>query len=262
MNVAVLVKLALDTGQLRLSQSAVGVEETPLKISDIDRNAVEEAVKLRGNAGKAVSISVLKWPPVGRRTQEAENLLREVLAMGVDEAYLVADEALAGSDHYMTAKAIAEVVRRIGADIVVAGEATVDGYTAQIPARVAAELGWPYLTYVRELRVEGGRAVARRDLEDRVLVVEADLPLVVSVTREINVPRIPTLLAIRAAMKKPIARLGLGDLGIGEAPRARLAELRPLMVSRRRLIVKEGTVEEKVDRFIDFLMEEGILRGT
>ncbi len=255
------MKLALDTGQLRLSQAAVGVEETPLKISDIDRNAVEEAVKLRGNAGKAVSISVLKWPPVGRRIQEAENLLREVLAMGVDEAYLVVDEGLVGTDQYVTAKAIASVVKRVGADIVVAGEATVDGYTAQVPARVAAELGWPYLTYVRELRVEGGKAVARRDLEDRVVLVEADMPVVVSVTREINVPRIPTLLAIRAAMKKPIVRLGLGDLAVDASPRARLAELRPLLVSRRRVVVKEGTAEEKVDKFIDFLMAEGILRG-
>ncbi|MEM1734238.1 MAG: electron transfer flavoprotein subunit beta, partial [Pyrobaculum sp.] len=78
MKVAVLVKTSLDTAQLRI-RDGVLVEETPLKISDIDRNAVEEAVKLKG---QAYAVTVLKWGPLQRRVQEAENVLREVLAMG------------------------------------------------------------------------------------------------------------------------------------------------------------------------------------
>ncbi|MCX8137117.1 MAG: electron transfer flavoprotein subunit beta, partial [Pyrobaculum aerophilum] len=130
MKIAVLVKTALDTGQLRIRDSVV-IEETPLKISDIDRNAVEEAVKLKGQ-DKAYAVTVLKWGPLQKKVQEAENVLREALAMGLDEAYLIADEKLLNASHVATAKAIAAVVKKIGADLVLAGEATVDNYTGQI----------------------------------------------------------------------------------------------------------------------------------
>jgi len=134
----------------------------------------------------------------------------------------------------------------------------VDNYTGQIPARVAAELGWPAVTYVRELKVEGGRVVAKRDLEDHVEVVEAPLPAVVSVTREINQPRIPTLLAIRAAMKKPINRLTLADLGVGVEPKIS-ATYKPLVIQRKRVVVKDGTPEEKAEKLIQYLRQEGVI---
>ncbi|WP_193322712.1 electron transfer flavoprotein subunit beta/FixA family protein [Pyrobaculum calidifontis] len=256
MKIAVLVKTALDTGQLRVRDTVV-VEETPLKISDIDRNAVEEAVKLKGQ-GQAYGVTVLKWGPLQKRVQEAENVLREALAMGLDEAYLVADEALLNASHVATAKAIAAVVKKVGADLVLAGEATVDNYTGQIPARVAAELGWPVITYARELKVEGGKVVAKRDLEDRVEVVEAPLPAVVSVTREINQPRIPTLLAIRAAMKKPVHKLTLGDLGISLDVKAK-ASYKPVVIQRKKVIIKDGTPEEKAEKLIQYLRQEGVV---
>ncbi|MEM4578276.1 MAG: electron transfer flavoprotein subunit beta/FixA family protein [Pyrobaculum sp.] len=254
MKVAVLVKTSLDTAQLRI-RDGVLVEETPLKISDIDRNAVEEAVKLKG---QTYAVTVLKWGPLQRRVQEAENVLREVLAMGLDEAYLVADEKLINASHLATAKAIAAVVKRVGADLVLAGEATVDNFSSQIPARVAAELGWPVVTYVRELKIEQGKLVAKRDLEDYIEVVEAPLPAVVSVTRELNQPRIPTLLAIRAAMKKPIHRLTLADLGVEVSPQISVT-YRPLAVQRKKIIIKDGTPEEKAEKLLQFLRQEGVI---
>jgi electron transfer flavoprotein beta subunit len=258
MKVAVLVKPALDTSQLRVREGRVVVEETPLKINDIDRNAVEEALKLKGG-DRAYAVSVLKWPPLQRRVQEAENLLREALAMGLDEAYLVADEGLLGVDQAATAKAIAAVVKKVGADLVLAAEASIDNYTGEVPPRVAAELGWPLLTYVREMKAEGGKVVAKRDLEDSVEVVEVQPPAVISVTREINQPRIPTLLAIRAAMKKPINKLGLAELGLRPEPRAELAELRPVVIQRKRVIIKDGTPEEKADKLLQYLRQEGVI---
>ncbi|RFA93901.1 electron transfer flavoprotein subunit beta/FixA family protein [Pyrobaculum aerophilum] len=256
MKIAVLVKTALDTGQLRIRDSVV-IEETPLKISDIDRNAVEEAVKLKGQ-DKAYAVTVLKWGPLQKKVQEAENVLREALAMGLDEAYLIADEKLLNASHVATAKAIAAVVKKIGADLVLAGEATVDNFTGQIPARVAAELGWPAITYVRELKVEGGKIIAKRDLEDHVEVVEAPLPSVVSVTREINQPRIPTLLAIRAAMKKPVNKLTLADLGLDIAPKIS-AGYKPLVIQRKKIVIKDGTPEEKAEKLIQYLRQEGVI---
>lgn len=258
MKIAVLVKPALDTSQLRVREGRVMIEETPLKINDIDRNAVEEALKLKGG-DKAYAVSVLKWPPLQKRVQEAENLLREALAMGLDEAYLVADEGLINADQSATAKAIAAVIKKIGADLVLAAEASIDNYTGEVPPRVAAELGWPLLTYVRELKVEGGKVVARRDLEDSVEVVEAQLPAVVSVTREINQPRIPTLLAIRAAMKKPINKLTLADLGVKPEPKVEVVEYKPVVIQRKRVVIKDGTPEEKADKLLQYLRQEGVI---
>ncbi len=252
MKIAVLLKLALDTSQLRI-RDGVLTEETPLKISDIDRNAVEEAVRL---GSQTYGVSVLKWGPLQRRMQEAENVLREALAMGLGEAYLVADERLLNASHLATARAIAAVVKRVGADLAIAGEATVDNYSGQIPPRVAAELGWPVLTYVREVKIVEGKVVARRDLENHMEVVEAPLPAVVSVTREINTPRIPTLLAIKSAMKKPIHKLTAADLDV--SPRA-TAVYRPVVVQRKRVVIKEGTPEEKVEKLLQQLRQEGVL---
>lgn len=258
MKIAVLVKPAIDTSQLRVREGRVIVEETPLKVNDIDRNAAEEALKIKGG-DKAYAVAAVKWPPLAKRVQEAENLLREVLAMGLDEAYLIADEALLSADQALTAKGLAAVVKKAGADLILAAEASVDNYTGEVPARVAAELGWPLITFARELKVEGGRITARRDLEDSVEVVEVQPPAVISVTREINQPRIPTLLAIRGAMKKPVNKLTLADLGVKAEPRVEAAEYKPVVVQRRKVMIKDGTPEEKADKLVQYLRQEGVL---
>lgn len=154
-----LVKLALDTGQLRMNESKVDIDATPLKISDIDRSAVEEAVRIKEKVGgRARVIAVLKYGPLPKRQQEAESLLREALAMGADEAYLIVDNALVNSDQLLTAKAIAATVKKLGNyDLIIAGEATIDGYTSQVGSRVAAELGIPVISFVRELRLKAIR---------------------------------------------------------------------------------------------------------
>ncbi|MBP1449589.1 MAG: electron transfer flavoprotein subunit beta/FixA family protein [Thermoproteus sp.] len=258
MKIAVLVKPAIDTSQLRVREGRVIVEETPLKVNDIDRNAAEEALKLKGG-DKAYAVAAIKWPPLAKRVQEAENLLREVLAMGLDEAYLIVDEALLSADQTLTAKGLAAVVKKVGADLILAAEASVDNYTGEVPARVAAELGWPLITFARELKVEGSRITAKRDLEDSVEVVEVQPPAVISVTREINQPRIPTLLAIRAAMKKPVNKLTLADLGVKAEPGVEVVEYKPVVVQRKKVMIKDGTPEEKADKLVRYLRQEGVL---
>jgi electron transfer flavoprotein beta subunit len=261
MEIVVLVKLALDTGQLRMTETKIDLEATPLKISDIDRNAVEEAIRVREKVGGKVHvISALKYGPTQKRQQEAESLLREALAMGADDAYLIIDDLLLNSDQLMTAKAIAAAIRKLGSyDLVIAGEATIDGYTSQVGPRVAAELGIPVVTFVRELKVEGNKAIAKRDLEDAVQTVEVALPALITVTREINVPRIPPLLQIRAAMKKPINRLSLADLGLSLKPTVEVESIVPVQVKRKGVIIKEGTLDEKVDKLIQALIQEGLI---
>lgn len=262
MNVAVLVKIAVDTSYLKLDQAGrVVFEENPLRVSDIDRNAVEEAVKLKqaGAVQKISVFSVLTWGSLDKRLQEAQNVMREVLAMGADEAYILADPSMILQTHLYTAKALASMVKRAGSyELILAGEASIDDYSSQVPCRVAEELGFSCITYARRLEVRGGEVVVERDLEDFIELVKARLPAVVSVTREANVPRLPTLLQIRMAMKKPINILRLSDLEMGQPPRVHERVVEGLKIQRKNIIIEGKSMEEKVEKLLELLSREGI----
>ena len=127
----------------------------------------------------------------------------------------VSDEALAGSDALATAKVLAKAVGTVeGADLVLAGNEASDGRSGAMAAMVAEVLGWPALTHVRELTMEGSAVTARRETDDGVTVLSAELPVVVSVSEKINEPRYPSFKGIMAAKKKPVATLSLADVGV------------------------------------------------
>ncbi len=262
-SIAVLVKLAIDTGQMRFDPSTNKplLGDIPLKISDIDRNALEEANRLRQYGfDKVVSISVLTWGPYSKRLQEAQNLLREILALGADESILVADEKIVDLDSYYTAKIIAELIRRIGdIKLVLAGEATVDKFTSQVPARVASELDLPYIGFARKIDYKDNKLIIERDLENYLEIAEVSLPAVISVTREINTPKLPTLMQIRAAMKKPLKIYKLQDLGITSIEQLVEKNYEGVKVSRKGLIIEGKDMNEKVSKLIEYLISEGIL---
>ncbi len=262
-SIVVLTKLAIDTGQLRFDPSTNKplLSEIPLKISDIDRNALEEANRLRQYGfNKVVSISILTWGPYSKRLQEAQNVLREVLALGADEAILVADEKIMDLDSFYTAKLIAEVVRRIGdVELILAGEATIDKFTSQIPARVASELNIPYVGFARKIEYKNKLLIVERDLENYIEVVEVSLPALISVTREINTPKLPTLMQIRAAMKKPLTIYKLQDLGVLSLENLVERTYEGLRVSRKGIVIEGKTMEEKVSKLIEYLISENII---
>jgi electron transfer flavoprotein beta subunit len=262
MRIWVLVKLSLDTSQLRFSGDRVLIEETPLRINDIDRNAVEEAVRLkeRGIARNVNILTVLKYPPLKDRVREAEGLIRQLLAMGADEAYIIADDGLLLTDPMATSLVASEVIKANGYDIIIAGEASIDGYSGQVPVMVAARLGIPVITYVKELKVENGVVTARRDLDNETQLVSSRIPLVVSVTREINMPRIPTVIQIRLAIKKPIKLLTLSDINVKVNRVVNVKDIRAIQVNRKGVIIDSGSVEEKADKLIDYLIKDNALR--
>ena len=145
----------------------------------------------------------------------ATDAIRKALSMGADKAVHLSDEALAGSDAVTTAKVLAKAIGTVeGVDLVLAGNEASDGRGAAVPAMVADVLGWPALTHVRELTVEGGAVTGRRETDDGVTVLTAELPVVVSVSEKINEPRYPSFKGIMAAKKKPVATLTLADVGV------------------------------------------------
>ncbi len=264
LNIAVLAKASLDPNMIRTrAGDEVDVEAMPLALSEYDKNAVEAAVQLKEkHGGRVVVLSALTWPPLAKRSREIEQVMREALAMGADEAHVVVDEALVPGDPNSTAAAFAALARKLGGfDLIVSGEASMDMISSQVGARVAALLGIPFISFARSVEVADGKLRAVRDLEDRLETVEAPLPAAVSVTGEANKPRIPTLIQVRRAFRKPLKRYSLADLGVELPPRPRLEQLRVITVKRKNIILEGDNLEEIAEKLIDALIREGVIKA-
>jgi electron transfer flavoprotein beta subunit len=213
MNIVVLVKQVPDTySERRLrGDGALDRDASDAVLDEINERAVEEALQLKEAHGG--SVTVVSMGP--DRTTEA---IRKALSMGADAAVHLSDDALAGSDAVGTARALAGAIGTVGdVDLVLAGNEASDGRSAAVPAMVAEVLGLPALTHAREVTVEGGSVTVRRETDDGVVTLSAELPVVVSVNEKINEPRYPSFKGIMAAKKKPVTTLSLADAGLDAA---------------------------------------------
>jgi electron transfer flavoprotein beta subunit len=134
--------------------------------------------------------------------------------MGVDRAILVTDPALAGSDALGTARVLAAVLEKENADLIFCSTESTDGYTGMVPGGIAEFLGLPQLTFAREIKIEGSKAVIHRVTQTGYQVVECTLPAVVTIASGSFEAIYPTMKGIMSARKKPFAQLKLADLGI------------------------------------------------
>lgn len=199
-------KLKLDPETMLLCRSDV-----PPVINPLDRNAIEQAVQLKGRFGGIIS-AITMAPP------DAEEQLIEALAMGCDCAYLLSDRAFAGADTLATARCLAAAVRKIGpCDLVFCGGYSLDGSTAQVGPQLAELLSMPDLTHAAHVEVEEGRLRAQCKVEDGYVVYEADLPVVVSFAQEANKPRLPSMVGVMKAAGTPIIAWGAKELGLDPA---------------------------------------------
>jgi electron transfer flavoprotein beta subunit len=230
----------------------------PRKISDIDINAVEEALRLKEKYGAKVNV-------IAAGSLVDERPIREVLAMGADAAYCISEEAIGKFDTYLTSLILAKTIEKIKPfDLILVGEASIDTGTSQIGPRLAEVLDIPILTYARKVWLENGQLFVERDLEDCYEVKKATLPALVTVVKEINEPRIPTLLMIMAASKKQLLKLSLKDIGLSSSelpePCINVEKLVPLKKERKKVLLK-GPKEEVVEKLLTLLRKEGIIKG-
>jgi len=178
-----------------------------------DEYAIEEALRIKEKLGGEVHV-ITMGPP------QAIEVLRNALAVGADKVYLVSDKAFAGSDTLATAYALSKTIEYIGgADLVICGKQAIDGDTAQVGPGVATRLGIPQLTYVskiREINLEKKKIVVERLLEYGREVVEAPLPALITVVKDINEPRLPSLIGIKKAAKAQIPTLTAKDINADE----------------------------------------------
>ncbi len=211
MNIVVLVKQVPDTyseRKLRDSDGVLDRDATDAVLDEINERAVEAALQIK-EAGDA-EVTVLTMGP-----DRATDAIRKALSMGADKAVHLSDEALAGSDAITTARALAKAIGTVGdVDLVIAGNEASDGRGGAMAAMVAEILGFPALTHAREVTVDGTALTVKRETDDGVTFLSADLPAVVSVGEKINEPRYPSFKGIMAAKKKPVTTLSLADAGI------------------------------------------------
>ena len=209
MKIIVCIKQVPDTTNVKINPETntlirEGVESI---INPFDMYAIEEGIRLKEkNGGTVIALSM--GPP------QAEKALREALALGCDEAFLLSDRALAGADTWATAYTLACAVRKIGVyDLIVCGLKTTDGDTAQVGPGLAEELGIPHVSYVGKIVDVTKEAVTlERPIEESYEVVEAPLPCLITVTKEINMPRLPSFRRKIQARKMEVVVWGVSDL--------------------------------------------------
>jgi electron transfer flavoprotein beta subunit len=195
-------------GRLRIDPATKCLDRSgPGELNAVDKNAVEEALRLKEAAGAEVVL-------VSMDPEAAVESLRTGLAMGADRAVLVSDPAATGSDLVATSRVLAKAVEREQADLVLFGQQTSDGGGALLWAAVAERLSLPFVSQVNELSVGDGMVRVVRETEFGNETIEARLPAVAAVSDAINEPRYTSLKGMMGAKKKPLDVVSLADLGL------------------------------------------------
>jgi len=213
MNIIVCIKQVPGTTEVKINKETNtlmrdGVESI---INPFDTYAVEEGVRLRERFGGKVT-ALTMGPP------QAENALRETIEVGVDEGILVSDRAFAGSDTLATSYVISKAIAKIGEyDLVIVGKQTMDGDTGQVGPGVAERLGIPFIGYVSEVMgIADGVMKAKRMIDEGHEIVETPIPCVISVSKEINIPRLPSIRGKMKAKSAKFANWSAAEIGIEE----------------------------------------------
>lgn len=242
----------LDPNTKRLVRSGVS-----LVLDPGDETTISAAIKLRDTLGNSELTAVCMGPT------SAQEAMRRALAMGVDRAILVTDPALAGSDSLGTARVLASVLKKEDAELIFCSTESTDGYTGMVPGAIAEFLGIAQLTFAREIKVEGQKAIIHRVTQAGYQVVESNLPAVVTIASGSFEAIYPTMKGIMGAKKKPFVQMSLADLGIdasqvGEAgARERVLEIGQAEARAAGQIMKdEGDAAQKI---ADFLQRYALL---
>jgi electron transfer flavoprotein beta subunit len=249
----------VDTTELSVDERGARIEEAITKVSDIDNNAMELAVQLKERFGGKVGLFMaLTWGPMQMRLKDIQKAAKKLLAMGGDEATLIVDEKLFSADSFLVAKALAAAIKKGSFDLVIAGEGSIDNFSGQIGPRVAEELSYKFIGFVSRVSFRDGDIILTKSMEGYEEDVLLDLPAVISVTQEINKPRIPSLSQVLSASKLPMKTLSLSDLGVVDEGRVKLVEIRPRKIERK-MIKVEGSPNEAAENLLDLLIKEGVL---
>ncbi|MBC6681154.1 electron transfer flavoprotein subunit beta [Zhenpiania hominis] len=212
MRIIVCAKQVPDTNEITINPETGTLvrDGVPSILNNDDANALEQALQIKDEIPDTEVIVITMGPP------QAKEMLQECLAMGADEAILLSDRALGGSDTWATSNALAAGIRKIGAyDLIFAGRQAIDGDTAQVGPQIAEKLQVPQVTYVKEFSLEkDGSVVVKRALEDGYEKLRVKLPCVLTAIKELNTPRYMSVPGILKAAKADIKVWSADDIGV------------------------------------------------
>ncbi|KJU83249.1 electron transfer flavoprotein beta-subunit [Candidatus Magnetobacterium bavaricum] len=210
MKIVVCIKQVPDTAEVRINPQTNTLirDGVPSIINPYDLHAIEAALAIKEMENASVTVLTM-GPP------QAETALREAVAMGADDAVLLTDRVFAGSDTWATACALSAAIKEIGYDLIICGKQAIDGDTAQVGPAIAEFLNIPNVCYVSKLAsLSNDTITVRRLMDDGYDVVEVSLPALITVVRELNQPRLPSLKGKMRAKKIEIKRLTHTDIGV------------------------------------------------
>lgn len=213
MNIVICIKQVPDTTQIKIDPETntlirEGVESI---INPFDTYAIEEGVRLKEKLGGKTTV-ITMGPP------QAEAALREAISLGCDEAVLISDRAFAGSDTLATGYTLAMSIKKLGdVDIIICGKQASDGDTAQVGPGIATQLDIPQVTYVKKIEeIKDGSMIAERMTEEGYEIIKTSIPCLITVVKEINEPRIPSLKGKMKAKKAEITNWKAIDIDVDE----------------------------------------------
>ncbi|MEE8637836.1 MAG: electron transfer flavoprotein subunit beta/FixA family protein [Candidatus Margulisiibacteriota bacterium] len=260
MNIIVCIKQVPETTEVKINPETNTLirEGVPSIVNPFDENAVEAALQLREKQGGKITV-ISMGPP------QAAEALKNTIAMGVDEVVLISDRAFAGSDTWATSYTLAQTIRKIGTyDLILCGKQAIDGDTAQVGPGIAEWLGIPQVTFAVKIDIDGSKAKVERLLEEVNEVVEAPLPAVITVVKQINEPRMPSLKGMMKAKKTEIKTLkaedieaDLKNIGLDGSPTQVIKIFTPPPKSSGEIL--EGEPGEIVDKLISKIKESKII---
>ena len=210
MKIVVCIKQVPDTTEVRINPETNtlirdGVDSI---INPFDAYAIEEGVRIRERLGEGTVTVATMGPP------QAETALREAISLGADDAVLLCSRAFAGADTWATSLTLALAMKKLSPDVVLAGKQAIDGDTAQVGPGISCHLDWPQACYVSKVRdIKKGLAVVECLMETGKEVLEVQLPAVLTVVKEINEPRLPSLKGKMRAKKAAITTWTEKDIG-------------------------------------------------
>jgi electron transfer flavoprotein beta subunit len=263
LKILALIKISLDVAEIKVDAATaqLRLEGVPEKVGNIDKNAIEAAVRLKEAAGGTVT-AVCLGPAAAKES------FKDVLAMGADEVYLIEDPLGGKGEAGAVVRILEAAVRKLGPfDLVLTGFASDDGYTYQVAPRLAERLGLPLVSYARQVSVEGAALKADRDLDDTIQSVQVGLPAVVSVAEEAFPPRRTTLMDAIKAKKKPVTlwtvagELGLSADELSKNSRQAASSQKGIVVHRKGQVFKGQGAAELAGQLVDALVADGLLKG-
>jgi len=209
MNIIVCIKQVPETTEVRINPETNTLVREGVKsiINPFDMYAIEEGILLKEKTGGKVTVLSM-GPP------QAEAALREAISMGADEGVLICDRAFAGSDTWATSYTIASAIKKIGAfDLILCGKQASDGDTAQVGPGISAHLDIPQVTYVKKIEEIKEKSLrVERMMEEGFEIIQTPLPALLTVVKEINEPRLPSLKGMLRAKQAKIILLTQKDL--------------------------------------------------